>query len=85
MTRSPFKTRFRRENEQFCRLARSENAGIFGEYVEFERRCQTAKEPFVAEIGVLKLASTDHSYGVWPHQALIRRIDPHAAGSAAPA
>ena len=25
MTRSRFKTRFRRENEQFCRLAMSEN------------------------------------------------------------
>ena len=32
----------------------SENAGIFGEYVEFERSSRTAKGPFAAEIGVLK-------------------------------
>ena len=57
LARSHFKTRFRRENGQFSWLAMSENDGIFGKYVEFERSSQAEKGPFAAEIGVLKMAS----------------------------
>ena len=58
IVRSHFKARFRRENVQFCQLAMSENDGIFGEYVEFERSSQTAKGSFAAEIGVLEWLRT---------------------------
>ena len=44
LLRSRFKTCFRRENVQFCRLARSEGGGIFGEYVWSERRSRSQQK-----------------------------------------